>query len=115
MSTTPPIKSSQLQGDNAKGKSVLTKKRYSEIDILAKELIPEQNNVDKLMEGIRRIMNFDPEVKQYTPEQAKYIRESRQRLSKERGVSIFELSGSKASYERRKALKASKSPKEQNN
>lgn len=93
---------------SAKGKAVFTKKRYGEIANVANEIFQDETKVDVFMQRVRTIMNFDPDVKQYTPEQAKYIRESRQRLSKERGISVFELSGSKASYERRKALKTVK-------
>ena len=84
-------------------RSIFTKKRFNELLTLFHTLSP-QADANAFAKGMREIMNFDPEKKHYTPELGKKIAESRRRVAERKGVSINEVSGSKACYERKKLL-----------
>lgn len=61
-----------------------------------------ENGVDELIHGICVIMMFDPNLSLYTKEIGQKISERRREIAALTGKSIFEISGAKASYDRRK-------------
>lgn len=84
-----------------KAESVLSKRRYEAIRQSLEELLGER--VELAMERIREIMNFDPKASKYTPAQGQRAMASRRRLAEERGVSMYVVTGGKASYERKRS------------
>lgn len=85
--------------------STLSKKRYEEFGKGLLEILDDQEKVESALKLLRDIMKFDPEACTYTPEQAKKIKAYREK-KKEEGISVYVSSGCKASYEKKKMLKA---------
>lgn len=54
-----------------------------------------------------RIMDYDPNKKQYTPELGKKIMESRKKRIQELGTTMWEYNGGKRAYERKKTTASS--------
>lgn len=69
---------------NAKAVSMLTKKRYNELDERIKSLL-DPKQADSIMESIRDVMHFDPTLKIYTPKHAQNVANYRKKL-KELGI-----------------------------
>ena len=88
-----------------KATSMMSKKRYHQIEKVISDTYQDDEKLVAVMEGIRMIMNFDPEVSRYTPEISKKIKEYRHRLRDEKGISTYITNGGKKRYE---TLKASK-------
>lgn len=92
------------QINEKKALSMMSKKRYQEIAVGLKEIIGDNEKLEEALSLIQDIMKFDPEKKYYTPELGKRMSENRKKLAEERGISIYEISGSKASRERKKNI-----------
>ena len=88
-----------------KAVSMMSKKRFQEICDVLTHAIDDHEKVQEVIESIKDIMGFDPEVKQYTPEQGKKTMEYRRKLRDEKGVSMYISCGTKKRYD---AMKASK-------
>lgn len=83
--------------------SVLSKKRFQQIqDALTDELI-DVERVQHLMERIKDIMNFDPTKSTYTYELGQKTIARRNKLRDEQGISTYITSGRKKHYENKKA------------
>lgn len=81
--------------------SVLSKKRFYQLQ-QAFEDITDEELVQKLMEKVKEIMNFDPSKSTYSPERGQKILSRRHKLRDEHGISTYVSSGAKACYEKKK-------------
>lgn len=82
---------------------ILTKKRYANISEKVSTIL--EGDIGKtalVLKALCEETKFDPELKKYTPEDGVKQRESRNRLAKERGISIYELNNAKKYYEEKK-------------
>lgn len=67
--------------DNAsyKASSILSKKRYYEIEELVKKTLHEEDEVQSFMKKFSDIMMFDPEKKKYNQAENEYIKRYREK------------------------------------
>lgn len=61
-------------GGGPKATSMMSKKRYHQIEEALAELIQDEDVVQKALERIRGIMNFDPQQKKYNERVNGYIK-----------------------------------------
>ena len=88
----------------AKGYSILSKKRYQDLhELYSKTFSPEQ--VDIIMDGFKTIMNFDPTISTYTKEKGIKNVQRRKDKSKETGTSQYVLGGNDKIYARKQREK----------
>jgi hypothetical protein len=90
--------------ESKKPTATLSKTRFKEICESLTTIIQDDDKVRQVIESIQTILNFDPNIPQYTPEVGKKIKEYRQRL-KEEGISTYISSGKKKQYETMKLKK----------
>jgi hypothetical protein len=83
------------------GQGTMTKKRFLEIKTLL-ENEPDLS-IDKVMETIKLVLNFDPNVTTYSSERGRQIVENRRKQAERMGVSTYFLNG-KAHYERTRGI-----------
>lgn len=83
--------------------SIMSKKRYMEIQKTLEEHIADDATLNTVMASIRTIMRYDPDKSAYTPEIKQRQVEWRRRKAQELGVTTYVTSGMKAHYERSKA------------
>ncbi len=82
----------QINNDNDKrGVSVMSKKRFFEINEQSKKYIDSQHEQDALRNDIMRIMKFDPDAKQYNPEKAAQRRTRDREEAQADGVSVYAM------------------------
>jgi hypothetical protein len=84
--------------------SVLSKKRYHEIEEVLSGLIPDPNQHALAMAKICEIMKYDPTRNVYTPEVKERNAKWRRKKAEELGVTTYVTSGMKAYYERTKQV-----------
>lgn len=82
--------------------SVMSRKRYYQIEEAARELFKEDSIVQSIMENVRTYMSFDPVVGMYTKEQVQKLYEYQKRRSEELNISIYNYCGRKKYYETHK-------------
>lgn len=68
-----------------RGESLMSKKRFFEIQSMIHEILQNPVLETQIIDSIMNIMNFDPNVSQYTPSVARKIKEYR-RKKKEKGT-----------------------------
>lgn len=84
-----------------KGISTMSKKRYHDIESHLRLLTEDSVLIDQVMHCIRTIMKFDPSHNTYTQELGQKIKQRRQKLRDEQGISTYISSGRKTNYERK--------------
>lgn len=89
------------ESQGAKGcNRMMSKKKFYEIEQnISTSLSKEQVNL--VLETIKQVLNFDPEITSYDKDQAERIRKYRERKKNE-GISTYVSSGAKAFYEKTK-------------
>ena len=84
-----------------KGSRTLSKKKYYELSNELTSRLGDAELVTKVLNTIKEVLDFDPEVSTYDEVQAKKIKEYRQR-KKEEGISTYITSGVKSAYYKKK-------------
>lgn len=87
--------------------SIMSKKRYHEIEEILSSLIKNPEEHSLAMSKICEIMKFDPNRNTYTPKVKENNANWRKKRAEELGVSIYVASGNKAYYERTKTQNTS--------
>lgn len=83
-----------------KGASMLSKKRFQQINTMLHDVIQDQELVERVLTSIKEIMQFDPDVSQYrgyTKDRGDATKAYRQR-KKELGMTTYVTSGRKKMY-----------------
>lgn len=88
-----------------RGRSSMTKKKYYELRDSLLEDFDEAQVDDVILRKIKLVLNFDPSVSTYTKEMGQKVIEWRKEKSRVTGVPCNVISGAKACYERKKALR----------
>ena len=96
-----------------RGWSKLTKTKYVELQEAFQanaEALRSESDTAEFLDGVMRIvrdvMHFSPDVSTYTPQQKAAIVQWRKKKVAETGQNMYTVSGSKASYLRRKVRAA---------
>ena len=90
--------------DDKKGKGLLSKGRYHEIETgLKKQCEPEQCKI--MLDILKKVLNFDPNISTYNEKIKAHVLKRRQKY-KEDGISAYEAEGRKAAYHKRKENKS---------
>ncbi len=89
---------------------VMSKTRFAQIERAVKECINNEDVSQQLIDKIKDIMKFDPEMKRpshgtYDDKKYNQIKEYRERKKTE-GISTYVSSGRKASYYKGKSIEA---------
>jgi hypothetical protein len=79
--------------------SVMSKKRYAEIDETLSKVISDPKQHALVMAKICSIMKFDPAIGVYTPEKGKKMSERRKMKAQELGISQYAVNLGKKYYE----------------
>ncbi len=85
-----------------KGTRTLSKKKYYELEDRLKQTFGN-DEVDTILSTLRDVLKFDPNVPQYDDHRKELIYKRRERLSLQ-GISLYESSGTKQSYHKRKEM-----------
>lgn len=91
--------------NKAPSTSVMSKKRYHEIEEALRVAIPDPVQHAEIMSRICEIMKYDPTKSMYTPEVKERSMKWRRKKAEELGVTTYVTSGMKAYYERSKEVK----------
>jgi hypothetical protein len=78
-------------GQGKKAVSMMSKKRYHQIERHLRDTIGDDNILMVAMEGICNIMNFDPSASTYTPELGKKKHANLKKRCKETGKTTYEI------------------------
>lgn len=68
--------------ENFNATSILSKKRFYEIEDLVKRTMNDENMTKNFMQQFSTIMMFDPDKKSYTQKKGEYIKRHREKKSK---------------------------------
>lgn len=79
--------------------SVMSKKRYREIEQALQESIKDPQELASTMKRICEIMKFDPNIGIYTPEKGKQMSERRRQKAAALGISQHAVNMGKKYYE----------------
>lgn len=71
--------------------STMSKKRFHEICGLLHQNIGDVEKVNTIIEGIKNIMMFDPNIPNYTPEIGKRDVERKKKIAQEKGMTTYAL------------------------
>jgi hypothetical protein len=85
-----------------KALSALSKKRFYEIENMIVQKIDSPQLQNEILEGIKEIMNFDPNEKQYDPVKAAELRARIREQAALEGKLYYEVAGIKSAYLKRK-------------
>jgi ABC-type uncharacterized transport system fused permease/ATPase subunit len=83
----PPV----IRDSDKRGSSIMSKKRFWEIDEKLKQYIVDKLEQDALREKIMLIMKFDPNAKQYDAEKAHQHREQQRDEAAAKGISVHKM------------------------
>lgn len=84
--------------------SVMSKKRYNEIDEMLRQVIVDPHQHESVMNKLCAIMKFDPAIGVYTPEKGKRMSQRRKEKAQELGISQYAVNLGKQYYETRKCV-----------
>jgi hypothetical protein len=87
-----------------KASATLSKKKYTELQQALQDKYEQEDDrvdVESVLEIIRTVLRFDPNLNSYNDVRAEQIREYR-RKQKEAGVSTYVSSGAKSTYYKNK-------------
>lgn len=93
------IKSSKIKH------AFVSKKRHKTFENEVLKITQEQEMVKKIMDAFNSIFNYNPNIVYSDKNVARRIKENREKLCKERGVSLYELTGKKKAYYKKKQEK----------
>lgn len=87
---------SSPQNNTTDGRAIvkLNKKKWAEIQLQLTQLLPDEQ-VDVALGVLRKVLNFNPDVRSYTAEESKKRYESTKKLAESQGVSVYEISQKK--------------------
>ncbi len=95
----------------ARGVSVLSKLRFSQISAAITDLVRDPEAAAALENRIKTIMKFDPAVSTNTPAQAQRVRAWREKQREQTGQSLYVITGQQRRYARQKAALGSANEK----
>jgi len=84
--------------------STMSKKRFNDISMMLNSLFENDEKYMEAIESIKRIMNFEPNARIYTPESGLKTRERAKRRAEKLGKSFYEISGQKSFYNKQKTI-----------
>lgn len=82
--------------------STLSKKRFDQIIDGINGIVNDHNQVEKISQLIQHIMQFDPNKREYSQENAKKAREKYKKMAIQQGKPLYEILGMKEIYLKRK-------------
>lgn len=88
--------------DGYTAQSILSKKRYYEIETVCHNILGDDALTAQIMSSIQNIMKFDPNASTYTKERGQKNIEFRKKKAEELGVTTYITSGGKKLYDKRK-------------
>lgn len=92
-----------MSAPDVKPARTMSKKKYHEIVNRLNDECINKDDVNRFLNILKEVLSFDPDMPSYTKEIGQKIKANRNKLAQERGVTIYELSGSKACKERKRA------------
>jgi len=87
--------------------TIMSKKRYNDINNDLMSRYQDETLVNEVMEVIKKVMNFDPDAKAYDPKMKENTRNSRQKRSKELGISSYQYQKKDVEYQKKKLSNSS--------
>ena len=79
-----------------------TKKKYNEYKKALEQKVTDAELIESILKTLCDTLNFDPTAKVYNEQVAKRNKEWQKKKAEELGISVYEVSGGKAHYARKK-------------
>jgi hypothetical protein len=90
-----------------RGTAYVSKRRFAEIKCMIEVELDDTTLANRVLDGIQRILQFDPKVSTYTAEHGRRVSEQRKKVQQETGQSLYVIAGVQRSYQRKKAAAGS--------